>query len=112
VTAGQDSHNILPALLGEPLSGPIREAVIHHSGNGMFAVRCGRWKLILGLGSGGFSKPSRIEPKESGPTGQLYDIQADPAETKNLYLERPDVVKRLAGLLERYKSAGRSSPQG
>jgi arylsulfatase A len=110
VNAGEDSHNILPALRAETLSRPIREAVVHHSSNGMFAVRSGKWKLIVGLGSGGFSRPARVEPKESGPTGQLYDMEADPSETQNLYLERPDVVKRLEGLLERYKSSGRSAP--
>ncbi len=111
VNAGEDSHDILPALLAKPLSRPIREAVVHHSGNHIFAVRSGKWKLILGLGSGGFSRPALIKPEESGPTGQLYDMEADASEKKNLYLERPDVVKRLEELLERYKSTGRSAPR-
>jgi hypothetical protein len=61
----------------------------------MFAIREGDWKLIEGLGSGGFTKPSSVEPKEGGPAGQLYNQADDPSETTNLYLERPDVVKRL-----------------
>ena len=34
--AGQDSCNILPALLGEETEKPLREAIVHHSSNGVF----------------------------------------------------------------------------
>jgi len=37
--AGEDSYNILPALRGDNLNHPIREATVHHSGNGHFAIR-------------------------------------------------------------------------
>jgi len=106
--AAEDSYNILPALLGEPRQQPIREAIVHHSGDGMFSIRQGRWKLILGLGSGGFSDPKREDPEPGGPSGQLYDMLDDPAETRNLWTERPEMVRRLTGLLERYSSDGRS----
>ena len=106
--AGPDSYDILPALLHPGLKEPIREATVHHSVDGMFAVRRGRWKLILGRGSGGFTRPRRIKPKPGEPAGQLYDMKADLPEKHNLYLERPDVVRRLKAILERYKRAGRS----
>ncbi|RPJ27356.1 MAG: twin-arginine translocation signal domain-containing protein, partial [Planctomycetaceae bacterium] len=35
--ASPDSYNILPALLNPDLKEPIRDAIIHHSGGGMFA---------------------------------------------------------------------------
>jgi arylsulfatase A-like enzyme len=66
----------------------------------MFAIRDGDWKLIEGLGSGGFTKPSTIEPEEGGPVGQLYNLADDPSEATNLYLERPDVVERMALMLD------------
>jgi arylsulfatase A len=66
----------------------------------MFAIRDGDWKLIEGLGSGGFTKPSVIEPEEGGAMGQLYNLAEDPSETTNLYLERPDIVERLTMLLD------------
>ncbi|KPL11774.1 hypothetical protein AMJ85_03080 [candidate division BRC1 bacterium SM23_51] len=110
--AGEDSYNILPALEGRKMSKPIREAIVHHSADGLFAVRQGKWKLILGLGSGsGFSKPRRVEPKPGGPRGQLYDLHADPGESKNLWLEQQDVVERLTALLEKYRKEGRSAPR-
>ncbi len=106
--AGQDSYNILPAMLDPELKGPIREATVHHSGNGLFAIRVGPWKLILGLGSGGFTAPPQVKPEPGGPQGQLYDLQDDPGEQKNLWLDRPEIVQRLTTLLERYQQQGYS----
>ncbi|MBU0753846.1 MAG: arylsulfatase, partial [Planctomycetes bacterium] len=109
--AGEDSYDILPALLGDKSRKPIREALVHHSGTGMKAIRQGRWKLIQGRGSGGFSPPKAIAPEEGEPGGQLYDLIEDPGETTNLYLERPKIVERLDRLLERYIREGRSTPR-
>jgi len=108
--AGEDSHNLLPAMVGEDCGAPIREALVHHSGDGMFSIRQGPWKLILGLGSGGFSQPRREEPQPDGAPGQLYNMDDDPAETTNLYGKRRDVVERLTALLDAYKQHGRSAP--
>ena len=108
--AGEDSYNLLPELLGPPAK-PVREAIVHHSNGGMFAIREGSWKLELGLGSGGFSPPSTVEQAPGGPAGQLYDLSKDPEERYNLYQQRPDVVDRLATLLEKYKSQGYSRPR-
>jgi len=108
--AGEDSYNILPALLGEEYEKPIREATVEHSGDGMFAIYQGEWKLIFGRGSGGFSKPKRIKPGPGEHLGQLYNLKEDPAEAKNLYQQRPDVVGHLTALLEKYKNQGHSRP--
>jgi arylsulfatase A-like enzyme len=80
-----DSESILPTLLGE--SQERRDPVIHHSSRGMFAIREGNWKLIEGLGSGGFTQPVTVEQEEGGPAGQLYNLAEDPSETTNLYLD-------------------------
>jgi arylsulfatase A-like enzyme len=108
--AAEDSCNILPALLGEKREKPIREAVVHHSGNGVFAIRQGTWKLITHLGSGGWTKPVSVKPEPGGPQGQLYSMDTDLSEQRNLWLERPDIVNRLTALLEKYKADGRSVP--
>jgi len=105
---GEDSETILPTLLGE--SQAQRASVIHHSASGMFAVRSGDWKLIEGLGSGGFTRPKFIEPEEGGPAGQLYNLAIDPAETDNLYLQRPDVVERLTLILEETRGTDSGPP--
>jgi arylsulfatase A-like enzyme len=104
--AGEDSYNILPAIVGEKRSKPIREAVIHHSSWGSFAIRQGEWKLMLvrGVGDGPPSKDTSL------PEGQLYNIIQDFGETNNLYEKRPEIVKRLTALLDKYLAEGRSTP--
>jgi len=44
---------------------------------------------------------------DSGPSapGQLYNLETDPGERKNLYSQHPDVVKKLKKQLERLKKA-------
>jgi len=106
--AGEDSYNILPALLGAEFDKATRAAVVHHSGNGMFAIRQGKWKLILGRGSGGWSGKG----KKTDPPVQLYNMRGDKSEKKNLCAEHPEVVERLTKLLAKYKKEGRSHPSG
>lgn len=107
--AGEDSFSMLRHLTG---SGrwPARDAVVHHSEDGMFSIRQGDWKLCQGLGSGGFSRPRRLDPGPGEPHGQLFHLTGDAEETKNLYAEQPEVVKRLSALLEKYQKEGRSRP--
>ncbi len=106
--AAEDSVSVLPTLLGAGNGAAARDAIVHHSNAGMFAVRQGPWKLALGLGSGGFSEPRTVEPEPGEAEGQLYNLDDDPAEQHNRWLDKPDVVRRLTALLERYQAAGRS----
>ncbi len=112
--AGQDSYNILPALLGEKLDGPIREATVHHSAKGHFAIRKGNWVLI-DWKTGDDNKEPDWFKKERGyePHSQpceLYDLRQDLAERRNLCAEQPEKVAELKKLLEKYKRDGRSTP--
>ena len=109
VDAGPDSFDFLPVLLGrQPEDEPIRDSLVIASGNGTMTVRSGPWKLIDGLGSGGFSRPRRVEPSEGGPRGQLYNLDDDLGETQNLYQTNPQIVEELVNLLAKVRAAGRS----
>jgi len=79
--------------------------IIHHSLDGMFAIRVGNWKLIEGLGSGGFTKPARIEPAGQATPYQLYNLADDPAEENNVAAENADVVKTLLAELNRIRDS-------
>ncbi len=109
--AAEDSYSILPALCGDKLDKPIRDAIVHHSGDGTFAIRQGPWKLAMALGSHGFSDPRNIKPKPGEAQGQLYNLDDDPREQKNLWLKQPEIVARLTALLDQYKREGRSRPR-
>lgn len=89
--ARRDSVSVLPLMLGDERS--VRETTILHPQ--ATVVRRGRWKLITHLGSHGFSSPRRVRAKEGGPRGQLYDLEADPSETSNLWLQKPALVEEL-----------------
>ena len=106
--AAEDSFSMLPILFGGTDVKAPRHDIIYHSSRGEFSIQDGDWKLILVRGSGGFSAPVRIEPKEGEARGQLYNMAQDPRETRNVYLEYPDIVARLSALLQKYRQAGRS----
>lgn len=98
-----DGMNLSSCITGKDDEG--RDSLVHHSLTGMFAYRKGRWKLIDGRGSGGFSdfgNPVRNDPY--GPEGQLYDMADDDGETVNLYGDdHRDELGRLYGDLSRIR---------
>ncbi|MFT4688482.1 MAG: arylsulfatase A [Limisphaerales bacterium] len=108
--AAEDSVSFLPALLGRDKN-PLREATVHHSINGTFSIRQGKWKLALCPGSGGWSspRPGRSDFSEM-PVLQLFDLDADIGETKNVQARHPQVVAKLSQLLQSYVDRGRSTP--
>lgn len=101
--SAEDSQSFLPILL-EKKTELLREAIVHHSIEGKFAIRQQQWKLCLCAGSGGWSKGGGMD------SPQLYDMRADAAEKNNLATQHPDVVSKLTNLLERYVREGRSTP--
>jgi arylsulfatase A-like enzyme len=103
--AGEDSFSLVPAMHGRRGT---RDHLIHHSSEGMFSIRQGQWKLVLGRGSGGFTEPRHIEPGPGEPQGQLYNIARDPEETDDVYSRYPEQVARMTALLEKFRAAGRS----
>ncbi|MCR9198839.1 MAG: arylsulfatase [Planctomycetaceae bacterium] len=121
-----DSVNMLPAFVEEPLE-PIRDHLVlaPHKGTHL-SVRKGRWMYIPRQGSGGFGgkKPkdhtfagpaaasfvgsvnSDIEDgriRKDAPPAQLYDLEADIRQTRNVYREHPDVVKEMQSVLADYR---------
>ena len=109
--AGEDSVSNLPVWTGSIRGDSnLREATVHHSVDGSFSIRKGRWKLELCPGSGGWSYPRPGEEPNDAPPMQLYDMHADPGERKNQFDARRDVVVDLIRLLSRYVKEGRSTP--
>ncbi len=98
----RDSMNILPALLGDSRSG--RTNLIEYANR--TALRQGNWKYI---------PPGRVSDR-LGPwtqvtvpePGFLFDLAADPGETRDLAATYPDKVNELRELLARTRDSGRT----
>ena len=82
-----------PRCWARPLR-PTREATIHQSIGGDLAIRQGPWKLIF---------------KKDG-SRELYNLETDLSETKDVLAANPEVVAKLTALMQRYISEGRSTP--
>ena len=91
--AAADSYSFLPLLLGKAKAYS-RPPVIHHSASGMFAIRDGDWKLVLGNGSGGRQQPrGRAFEKPFF----LANLKEDPAEKTN----QVEAESKVAAALEK-----------
>ena len=73
--------------------------------SGLPAVRQGPWKYIPGRGSGGWGKGG----DQSQPI-QLYNLNDDIGEARNLAAENPERVAQMQALLESLITRGRSTP--
>ena len=98
--AAPDGISFLPTIVAG--ADGLRESIVHHSLDGMFAFRQGPWKWIEGLGSGGFTAPKRIQPSD-GPSGQLYHLEDDPGELNNLATTHAEVAERLQRQLDQVR---------
>ena len=112
-SAAVDSFSLLPLLTGEGGTYQ-RESTIHHSGNGKFAIRKGDW-VFIDAPSGDDNKEPEWFREERGiethhEPGELFNVKEDLGERRNHFAEKPEIVKELKELLEKYKREGRSTP--
>ena len=100
--SGEDSFSMLGLLKGEDK--PVRGNSVSCSIRGVPSVRKGPWKLLMAPGSGGWTKGGGGNPV------QLYNLEDDLGETKNLATSQPGRVKEMKVLLEELITRGRSTP--
>jgi arylsulfatase A len=103
---GAEDSVSFAALFVDPTQ-PCREELVSLSQNGSLALRQGDWKYLECPGSGGWSYPRPgVDRTDSLAPVQLFDLRADPAESKNRALDHPEIVQRLARRLSEIR-AGR-----
>ncbi|MCC6409411.1 MAG: arylsulfatase [Planctomycetes bacterium] len=99
--AGIDGVSFLPTLLGRG-----DQRVHDHlyweisSYGGQQAVRFGRWKAV------------RRRMQEGRLAIELFDLERDPAESRDLAAERPELVAVAVDLLERARTPSETFPLG
>lgn len=110
--AAPDSYNLLPVLEGQPYTKPLREATVHNTFKGVFAIRQGEW-LLLNAKSGEHSKAPKwyneLRGYESAETpALLFNLADDIGQKHNRYAAEPERVERMQRLLRKYQEEGRS----
>jgi len=108
-----DGVNLRPLLEGRDASWPERILYTHNpiTDDNRYpgAVRTERFRLVRDIK--GPSGGSRAKGNDASATPwQLYDMQADPGETKDLAKKYPDEVQRLSGLYEKWIDDVRRPP--
>jgi arylsulfatase A-like enzyme len=101
----EDSYSLLPVLTGKTNTVTNQPAVVHISSIGYMVIRQGDWKLIQGLGSGGFTLPKEVKAAPGEAPWQLYNLAEDPHEDNNVYDKYPEKVKALTDMLNNIKGA-------
>jgi arylsulfatase A len=107
--AGEDSYDIGPALRGEKLAKPIREALVMHNAEGVFAIRRGPWKYVATGAAAG--APKNNQWVKEGENAQLYNLADDPKEERDVLGQHADVADALGKLLKQYREHGFSRPR-
>lgn len=95
-TAGEDSFSLIPLLKG--VDHPVRENAVSCASRGTAGLRLGPWKLIF------------APDPHAGTDVQLFNLDEDLGETKNLAAASPERVAQMKSLMQTLIDAGRSTP--
>jgi arylsulfatase A-like enzyme len=103
-----DGHDIRALMAGEPGARSPHDACYFYWNDSLEAVRSGNWKMHLphtyrtlgGKEGGRGGQPVKYE--ESRTDLALFDLAADPGETRNIAAGHDDVVARLSGMARRF----------
>jgi arylsulfatase A len=92
-SAGEDSFSFFGPLTGTPATSA-RTPIIHHSSGGGFAIRDGKWKLVM---------------EDGRQKRELYDLASDPRERRNVIGQHPEVSEQLVAKITTIVQSGRST---
>lgn len=126
-----DGKDIGPLIAGQTDASSPHEALYFYAGDALQAIRSGKWKLHLPHPyltvdgpPGTDGKPANyanMKPQSHEKSGlegiasrhgyrieqielSLFDLEADPGETKNVAKEHAEVVERMMGLAEKARA--------
>jgi arylsulfatase A len=93
--AGEDSVSLYQVLQDHDASAN-RPPLIHHSNRGRYAIRHGKWKLVMN---------SKTQKRR-----ELYDLDTDLSETTNVIEQHPEIESRLTDQITNIVDQGRTTP--
>jgi arylsulfatase A-like enzyme len=99
----EDTYSIMPILKSQTKEIKGQPGIVISSSIGYLTIRKGDWKLIEGLGSGGFTEPQKIEQSKQEVNGQLFNLKTDPKEEHDLFESNKEKVLELRTLLKEIK---------
>ncbi|MSU33546.1 MAG: arylsulfatase [Pedosphaera sp.] len=105
VIDGRDAWSVVSAKVGAKSAHS--EYLFYYNTGELQAMRSGRWKLLFphksrtlaGRDGGRGGNPAKYEELKVGL--ELYDLESDPSETRNVASQRADVVTRLQAATQR-----------
>ena len=129
----KDSYNMLPALLNDSKKQIRDELIISPWKKSHISLRKGKWMYIGNKGNGGFQGRKIGDHNLGGPAAheltkqvnseiedgklksnaaqeQLYDLETDPTQKKNLYYEFPEIVADMKADLNKIINSERTTP--
>ena len=100
------------------LGGAGRDFIISSTQATQLAYRDARWKFIPGAGRRKGKMQAVVDRTEqndeveslNAAKDRLFDLVADPAETRNVIADHPEVANQLKILLEAQKAKGLNQP--
>ncbi|MDO8541361.1 MAG: arylsulfatase [Opitutaceae bacterium] len=100
----EDSFSFLSSALGQEPPSAQRTTLINHSNFGEFAFRDGPWKLV-------FRNQAALAASRGKPrVAELYNLETDIAEKRDVYAEHPEIARRMRQALEQLITQGASRP--
>lgn len=102
--SAEDGKSFYKAIIGKDRPESFHEAIVHHEGNGSFAIRMGRFKLIID----GPRTPSLLLDEQVKKSFMLFDVTNDIREESEISSFHPDVVQQMFEILKKYVREGRS----
>ena len=89
------ARTLRPLMFAEEGAASPHDAFFYYYMNDLEAVRCGKWKLHLRKHARAGDPDSRDEE-----VNELYDLESDVGETRNLFDSHPEIVRELSAKLD------------
>ena len=106
-SAAPDSRDLHAALLGEAAEG--RDYLVEQAANRTLSLVRPPWKYIEPSDGPAFNARTNIE-LGNAPEPQLYNLENDLSEQRNVAAEHPEIVEEMAVLLQQIKAQEDSQP--